>query len=293
MGDLLRAEWSKMFRHSLLTSALVWIYPIGAAALYGIGLLVVGIMVGDELEPTRWTADLPGIWGMINVFPGNVFGRLLPIAYMAIWFAGEYQWGTWKNLLPRRSRPALILSKIVALIGMISFSLFLASLVIFSIQWLRHGLAGVAYQPALDVDSIRLLLKNYLWAAGSAAVTMWSLAAIAAVMAVLTRSVLGAMLLSFALSIGESISMLLLILIGNFIGKPELVNLYQYMPSYNLENLRLWIMEGIAFTAMPPEFTSQFSAEPTWWLSAIFLVLWTLVWTGLAIWLFQRQDVSS
>ena len=245
--------------------------------------------MGEEVEPTLWTNDFSMIWGFINSFPGNVFGRLLPIAFMATIFAGEYQWGTWKNIVPRRSRYALIISKQIVLVTLIVLAFLLTSVVTVSIQTVRHLLAGLTYNPEISSLSLVEFFQVYLREAGFAITSLILMTAFAAIAAILTRSVLGSLLISFGLSILELVSGLLLAFFGYLIKVPELVDAYRFMPSYSIENIRSWLVEETAYMAPLPEFT----ASPTLLFSTIILVFWIFGSSVLAIWLFNRQDISG
>ena len=249
MINLLLAEWIKINKNIKLTGSLVWVFPIATAAIYGLGLLLFGSLLGDEVEPTLWVADFSAIWGFINSFPGNVFGRLLPLAFMATVFAGEYQWSTWKNIVPRRSRWALISSKQLVLVAVIVLAFFLTSVVTVFFQAIRHGLADVAYQPAFSAQAFGDFLQLYLREAGFGIISLFLMSAFAAIAAILTRSVLGSLLISLGLSVLELVSGLLLAFIGYFIHWPELANTYQFMPSYSIENIRSWLVNESAFAA--------------------------------------------
>lgn len=289
MISLLRAEWIKINKNVKLTGSLVWVFPIATAAIYGLGLLLFGSLMDYEVEPTLWTEDFSAIWGFINSFPGNVFGRLLPLAFMATIFAGEYQWSTWKNIVPRRSRGALIVSKQLALVAVIVLAFFLTSVVTVFFQAIRHGLADIAYQPAFSAEAIGDFIQTYLREAGFAITSLFLMTGFAAIAAILTRSVLGSLLLGLGLSVLELVSGLLLAFVGHIIDWPELANAYQFMPSYSIENIRSWLVVNSSFPAPLPAFT----VEPPLLFSVIVLAIWLLGSTGLAIWLFRRQDITG
>ncbi len=46
--------------------------------------------------------------------PNSLLGRLLILGLTVVVFAGEYQWQTWKNIIPRSRRVPLILVKFLA-----------------------------------------------------------------------------------------------------------------------------------------------------------------------------------
>ena len=289
MYRLLQAEWIKVIKNFKLTSPLVWVYPIGAASVYGLGILLIGSLLENVFEPTQWTSDALSIWSAINGFPVSVFGRLLPLAFMAVFFAGEYQWGTWKNIVPRCSRRVLIISKMIILIFVVMLSLLMTSGIVTSLQWLGHRINGLAYQPEFTSNSFIDFLRVYLREVNFGLISLSIIASFAAIAAILTQSVLGSLLLSFGLSIFEIISGLLLAVLGRFLGAEKLINLYQYMPSYCIANIRSWSVEGIVYVTEFPGFT----AEPSLGISWLILLVWVIGLIGISIWLFQRQDITS
>ena len=109
-----------------------WVFPVGAFAFS----VVIGVLlwllpsfreslVNDGAIP--WTAAALGAWTV----PTNLFGRMFLIGFIATVFAGEYQWSTWKNVIPRTHRVKLLLAKFLALAAVI---LLAFSLMAFSIR---------------------------------------------------------------------------------------------------------------------------------------------------------------
>ena len=130
MLSLLKAEWKKTTSNRMLSGFLIWIYPIGVGAFIAMMVLVSLLSESSAramaaTSSGQWTTDMLSIWLFISAFPGNIFGRMLPLAFMAVTFAGEYQWSTWKNVVPRSTRSNLILAKFVTLSSFIMLSLFL------------------------------------------------------------------------------------------------------------------------------------------------------------------------
>ena len=124
MVSLIRAEWTKAIKNYKLTSFLVWVFPVSQVAWYSIIVLVglLGSSNSVDLMMTSsgsWIEDMMGVWALATTFPYNVFGRMLPLAFMAVVFAGEYQWRTWKNIIPRSRRWKLILAKYISLSGIL------------------------------------------------------------------------------------------------------------------------------------------------------------------------------
>lgn len=293
MYNLMRSEWTKLVRNYKLTSFLVWIYPVGVGAFFGF-MLVLSLVLGDLAEglapgPGDWRQDFQTAWGVITAFPLNVFGRMLPLAFMAVVFAGEYEWGTLKNVVPRIRRPQLVVAKLVTLTAMIMLSLTLTTLLVGIGSGLTHVLSGQTWGPALSGSVLADFSANYGREAGLALVSVLILGAVAAIAAILSRSILGALLIGFGFSMLDLIAIGILMAVSFVLKRPELMNLMRFTPNYNLENVRSWLVNGAAAQGFGP----QISVEPSLSFSLVWLGLWLLGLIGLALWLFQRQDITS
>ena len=157
--NLLRAEWRKATGNLLITGFLVWIIPIGLLTFFTIGP-IVSLVADDPMgvgiastSSDSWTSDMLGVWSPIITFPFNVFGRLLPLAFMAFLFAGEYQWGTLRFIVPRSRRSLLIVSKAAVTTFVVLLSYVLASLIVGVGQTVSHVMVDLSYGPTLTVDS--------------------------------------------------------------------------------------------------------------------------------------------
>ena len=294
MFNLLRAEWIKAAKNYLLTSFLMGMLPVGFATL-----IVTFTLLGFLSETTRqvpaefstglWTADILGIWGVVISFPGNLFGRMMPLAFMAVGFAGEYQWGTWRNILPRNRRPMLIVSKLVILITIVMLTLFLTSLII-GVGWgICHRIHDLPYGPAWSGEVLVDFLKSYAQTILIGLISLMILGGYAALSAMVTRSILGGLLLGFFFSVVDAMSLGALLFFRRLLDIPELTNLYQYTPTYNMDNLRYWFFHGSANTVV----ASGFTAEPSMGTSFAILIMWVIGLVSLAILVFQRQDITS
>jgi ABC-2 type transport system permease protein len=292
MFNLFRAEWKKVVKNYKLTTFLVWIYPVGMAAFLAI-LLIVQLSAKSSAQGTvapssgQWTADMLVTWNIVSSFPANVFGRMLPLAFMAVVFAGEYQWGTWKNLVPRNRRVALILTKLAALTAIVMTALVSTSVIVGLGQGLGHKMAGLAYGPTLTGEVLADFARDYTREALLGMISLLILAAFAGSAALLTRSILGGLLFGFGFSVLEPSELWLVL--GILLSKPEIVNLYRFTPTYNLNNVRSWLVDHSALAAVPPGFTAQ----PTLASSVGLLALWLLGLTALAAFVFQKQDITS
>ena len=293
MINLMRAEWKKSLGNYQLTSFLVWVYPVGSGAFYVLmiiaSLLSETMRAGMPLGTGSWVVDMVSGWGLINSLGGGVFGRLFPLAYMAVVFAGEYEWGTWKNILPRNRRHKIISAKLIILSVLVMISLTMMTVLIAIGQGLLHRIVGIAYGPGMNQDAIAEFLSGYGREASLAGTSMLILATFAALAAVITRSTIGTLLLSFGFSILDILMAGILLLISNILNQPNLVNLFQYSITYNLDNIRTWVMINEPLRQPVPGFT----AEPTFAASAVVLTGWLILLLVVTLFTFQRQDITG
>jgi hypothetical protein len=293
MLNLLTAEWKKVIRNYRLTGFLVWVFPVGIGAFYG--LMLISVLIDRRFAEGMlttgfddWTQNAMGIWTWINNYPLNILGRMLPLAFMATVFASEYQWGMWKNLVPRARRPALISAKFVVLISVLMISLIATSIVSAAGLWLGPLAGGKSYGPAVTASVLGDFLPTYLQQAGISLISLAILAAGAAIAAILTRSILGGLLIGLGFSVMDPLTLVGLMLLGKIFENPGLINAYRYMPSYNLINALAWMQLDIGYRAGP-----GFTDPPTLAFSLVLLALWTVGLVLLAIFTFSRQDIGS
>ncbi len=293
--SLLRAEWKKATGNLLLTGFLVWIVPVGILAFYVLGFLVY--LISDDpttvgivrVTAESLTASVTGVWSLIIAFPGNIRGRLLPLAFMAVLFAGEYQWGTLRQIVPRSRRSSIILAKVATSTFIVLLSYILASLLIGLGQVAGHALLGLEVGSIFAGDELARFGLIYFQHLLLGALSLLILAGFAAVAAVLTRSILGGLLASFGLSVLEPMSLVFLVLLGRLLNRSDLGNLYQFAATYHLDNARSWFVAGHPLAPPLPGFT----VEPALVVSLIALGLWVVVPVALSIILFNRQDITS
>lgn len=292
---LFRAEWQKITGNVRAITFLVWVYPITALIfallVNGLGILLTEFGREQVLsDPPLWTQRLLDVWTLFNRFPINMFIRMPFLAFAAVLFAGEYQWATWKNIIPRRQRAALILIKFLALGLLILIALTLTSIVWWAGGWLSASLVGLPYGPEVNADVVADFGQTFLLEAAVTFVGTLIMASYAALFAMASRSILASLLLSVGLGIVEFASAILLMLVGRAFERPDLVNLYSAMPSYNLTNVSSWISEGIGSDAGGlPGFTAVLSLPQ----SAVIVGLWVVGLVTLTALLFRRQDITS
>ena len=263
--NLFRAEWEKIAGHRWVVGLLMWIFPMGALGILAI-MLLVAIFASPEIQQNfglasvgtgvDWTEIMLGAWSI----PNEMFGRIFLIAFTAVLFAGEFQWGTWKNLLPRRTRVPLILNKFVTLGAFAVISFGATSLIAGLGIFLPVKIAGGHYGPPLAEALQAGFLRDYAVQAASTFTATIIAAGYAALGAMITRSILGSIMIGIGLMLTEFLSLGILGLIGSLFGKPEVLALFQLTPAYNLSNVASQI-NGLP-SAFP--YLLQY-AEPTAW----------------------------
>ncbi len=297
MLNLFRAEWRKVFANFKLTSFLVWIIPIGYFA-FTVVMIVLSLFSKtmqagvDYFGSGDWTLDSLGIWNMLIFFPANLFGRMLPLAFMAVVFAGEYQWRTLKNIVPRTQRWKIILSKMAALVSLVMLSMLLTALIGAIGPVTGHRIHDWSYGPTLSWQVFGDFVLDTARTALIALISLFNIVSYAAIAAIITRSILGGLLVSFGFAILDAMSLGFLLFLRGILNMPELINLYQFTPTYNLSNLHSWLFLGKAQQFITAG-AAPLTAEPSFWLSFLILGIWIGGLTGLSLWLFQRQEITE
>jgi hypothetical protein len=287
--DLFRAEWQKMTGNRMLASFTLWIYPVGATAF----IVVVGILINFMARSNpflygEWPRAFLSPWGMLLTFPANVMVRLPIIAFIAVMFAGEYEWGTWKNIVPRTRRSRLVVTKFLVIGVMVVMTLAITSILWGGGRAIVSAVYGYEFGPEVTGEAVRELIGQFVLEAVLAFAITLVLAAVTALSVLLTRSIVGGLMLGFGLSILEGISGLLFPLISRLFDKPEWINLYVGSPGYSVDNIRSWVLNS-KFYLFDPGFT----LEPSFGLSCIILLAWIAGLTGIVLLLFERQDLMS
>jgi hypothetical protein len=106
----------------------------------------------------------------------------------------------------------------------------------------------------------------------------------------ITRSIVGSVIIGVVISIGEALIVLPLYLIADLLNTDSILNLYRYLPSYNLNNLFIWLSgdtpQGLGYPSDKVIVDSQLFSE-------VVLVCWVIGLVALTVYLFQRQDVTN
>jgi ABC-type transport system involved in multi-copper enzyme maturation permease subunit len=283
MLSALSAETFKLRRHKA-TWFLVWLFPIAYLIIFLIAF-AVGIAGGDskaQPEPLgEWIEDTILIW----MVPANSFGRYLIAAFVAVVFAGEYGWNTWKLIVPHRSRSSLITAKYAAILILFAIS-FAITAVMMTIGMYVEDLASGDPIPAGITASV--LLEAHGLAMLSAIPPLLLTIGIASLAAVLTRSMVAALVISLVAITLEQLVFAFGPLIS--IRYPAIAwPLFHVLPGYHLANISEWVREG---TALSRPFPGGAVVALPLATSLAAAAAWIAATIGLTYAVFRRQDIN-
>jgi ABC-2 type transport system permease protein len=292
MVNLFRAEWIKATGNRWVAGCLVWIFPLGM-----IGFMVVMVPMVALFGPAResfsgtfrWTEQAIGAWSSMN----NPFGRLLLLGFTAVMFAGEYQWNTWKNTVPRNGRVTLIVFKFITLGMLVVFAFVLTSILAALGVGLVVKIAGGTYGPSLSREVLSEFTGDYALEAALMFTSTVIAAGYAALAAIFTRSILGSILVAFAAVFLENLSVAGLVLIAFFLDAPSVLQLYRVTPGYNLLNVNAWVTADHALRlSVPYSDVDRVVLADGLTFSVVMLAAWVIGLVALSAYLFQKQDIT-
>lgn len=303
MGTLFRAEWQKMVGNRWLTGCLIWSWALAAGTL-SLLIAFAALVHRDTAElfvesPSRWTDASLFFWAV----PNSIIGRLLIVGFTAALFGGEYQWGTWKNLLPRRGRIPLILMKFLTLGVFVVLAFGLTSIIWTVGLGLVQLAAGAPYPPALDAIPPRygteLLTQIFV-----AFISTLIIGAVAALVALVTRSILASVIGGIFVTILDGAFAAMVIILFLLTDVRFFPSLFRYTISYNVDNLIHWAGTGTTYPVLgnvqgtqnpivrdivvdPPIAGNSVA------ISGLILLIWMAALVGLSVWSFYRQDLTE
>jgi ABC-2 type transport system permease protein len=283
MLDALSAERLKLSRHKA-TWFLVWLYPILFLLLFSASVVVALAHAGDPARPvtaSAWIQQTAMIWKL----PSQTIGRYLIAAYVAVVFAGEYGWNTWKLIVPHRSRVSLIAAKFATIFLLFVVALALTAAISLLFTWLEGSVRG---RPIpVGVTAAAILETQGRFALSGLAPFLFTLASIG-LAAVLTRSMVAALVIGIVLVTLEQ----LFVKLGPFLSvyAPSFVwTLYHALPGYHLANLESWITNGVAQRAPFPDGRV---VALGWTTSLAAAAAWTVALAAGTFAVFKRQDIN-
>jgi hypothetical protein len=286
---LFRAEWQKIVGNRWVTGCLIWIFPALAVLATILALLAAALSSsfreGMRAEPLLWTDIAIAPW----LIPNNPLGRGLLIGFTAVLFAGEYQWKTWKAIVPRSQRVPLILVKFCAVALFVVFAFTLMSLLLTSGLGLVSLATGASFGPSPGSDALTDFAGDYGLQMFYAFVSTIIAAGYVSLAAMITRSILGSVITGIVVSIGETMLVLPLYLIAELLGQEGILHIYRFFPGINLLNLFTWLHGetpgGLEMPSGEIIVDSQLFAE-------VALACWVIGLVALTAYTFQRQDIA-
>jgi ABC-2 type transport system permease protein len=283
MLSAISAEAIKFTRHRA-TWGLVWIWPLGLILLY---MIAIGVDLAGADEDTQpggglqgWIANAAGFWNV----PGHPIGRYLIGAFVAVVFAGEYGWNTWKLIVPHRARTTLIGAKYAVSFGLLALGFIAAALLFNALGWIEDVVTGDPIPAGITYGALA-----QAHGAGMLAVLGPVLLTIAYVSlaAILTRSTVGALVIGIVVTTFEQVFTSLAPALAPY--APGLVAfLHQALPGYHLTNIASFVGQGQAL-AVP------FPGGPlaaTLGFSLAVVAAWIVGLVGFTLWRFQKQDLN-
>ena len=295
MQSMIRAEWLKTTGNRWVMGTLLLLFPIMAVIIVLITTLVAAggrpeALVRLGLPGPGQAAYWPDYFLYSWIVPSSPIGRWLLIALAAVVFGGEYKWRTWKGLLGYQPRWALILAKFLTTSLLILAAFLAASLIMGVGMLLPVSVAGGTVGPALSGPVLGDFLTDYAARMGLALLSALLATGYAALAALLTRTILGSVLIAMGVFMLEEVLPGLLGLLGMLLHRPEVVALFQLTPAYNLQNLLTWRLTGVGYTN---PVLSLYAAPNSPALSVAILVGWVILIVGVSIMAFARQDITG
>lgn len=283
MLDAVAAEALKMRRHRG-TWLMVWIYPI-AISLIALASLIYYQFApaspsGDPQSAAAWIDDSAMFWRA----PGSAPGRILIAGFVALLFAGEYSWNTWKLIIPARRRWQLVGAKWAVAVSFVFVAFVVTDLIVLAREWVRT-LQGSEMPQGVTVPSV---LVAHAHAAAHALFPISYITAFAAMFAVLTRSILATIIISIGLVIIEG--MLGVLGVFFYARAPDITRfLIEALPPYHIQNLIVWATtdSGLICPLGPG------ASVALGWMTSVIV---SFAWIGLAMAItllhFLRQDLN-
>ena len=281
--DAIRAEGFRLSKNRTLMFIGVLFTPL-LFALGGIGYHIISKSKGDEAAAAAGLATGAGS-APVNLadalFMGagagaNGFILVFILVAAATLYAGDYRWETWRLITPRNGRVPLLLGKVgvLKLLALAAMTAFLVAAFVF------HIAQALVYERPMtfSYDAAETGQLALVWLLSWTRIVQFAM--IALLTAVVSRSLLAALFVPWALGFGQSL-------------------LGQFMPLIGWEP-QMWapqlLLPGLAYDTLKAAVGGALEAPLTnaaAWRSLIGFALWTFVPLALSIVWFKRQDLSK
>lgn len=279
--DALRAELLRFSRNTPVWFWSLLVIPVGTA--------IVGIFFRQFLfdQFQKAEADLPARLEQMADTPLNLgalltdqASQLAGVNLLAFFLLGaaaiaaaDYRWETWRLIRPRNSRINLVLGKALAIaaIAIIPLLLFLLCELVAQIitASLEHRTITLGMDAKLFATSLAMVLVSWF--------RIVQVGLLALVAGIATRSLFGGFVIPVAFAVGTFMVQRMLVGLGWTHEEWRTLLLF---PSAAYETLQTFLAHGPVTTASATK-------------SATGLLLWISGLSALAVWLFQRQDLSK
>ena len=281
MLDAISAEALKFRRHRA-TWGLVWIWPIGVIFILTVAIIVQVVKgeVGRPETVAGWIDDAVDFWQVA----AEPMGRYLICAFVAVMFAGEYGWNTWKLIVPHRARSSLIAAKYVVALALLICGFALGAFLFNFLNWLKDLATGTPIPAGITAGA---LLKAHGLAFLAALAPILFTTAYTSLAAILTRSTVAALVIGLVITTLERLFRFFAPMLEPY-ASGLVGGLYQVLPGYHLANLGEWLTEGRVLVVPFP--SGAFSMAPA--VSLAIVAAWTLGLIALTFRVFRRQDIN-
>jgi ABC-type transport system involved in multi-copper enzyme maturation permease subunit len=211
-------------------------------------------------------------------------GRYLTCAFVAVVFAGEYGWNTWKLIVPHRARNSLIAAKYIVALALLIIGFTLAAFLFNLLNWLKDLATGTPIPAGITAGA---LLKAHGLAFLAVLGPLLFTAAYTSLAAILTRSTVAALVVGLVVTTVERLFRFFAPMLESM--APSLIGgLYRILPGYHLANLQEWLTEGQVLTVPFPSGPFSMTAGA----SAAIVAAWTILLVALTFRCFRRQDIN-
>jgi ABC-type transport system involved in multi-copper enzyme maturation permease subunit len=253
----------------------IWLLAIGVDLANGGGGEGKG-----AANAAGWIADSVGFWNV----PAHPIGRYLIGAFVAVVFAGEYGWNTWKLVVPHRARGSLIAAKYVVALALLAIGFTLAAALFNAFGWLEDVVTGDAIPAGITAAA---LFNAHAIGALAATAPVLLTTAYVSLAAVLTRSTVGALVIGLVITTVEQLFRSFAPMLEPF-AQGLIGGLYLALPGYHLANIGHWLEEGRALEVAFP--SGPFSMAPA--ASLAIAAGWVVLLMALTFRAFRRQDIN-
>jgi hypothetical protein len=154
-------------------------------------------------------------------------------------------------------------------------------------------IAGESYGPAIKGSVLSDFAQDYALQASMTFTSTIISAGYAALAAMITRSILGGVLVGFGITFAENLSIVALLIIGYFLKAPRLVELYRFTPGYNLVNVTEWVNNNAPSRMQVDVGGTEVFFSNSLESSLLILAVSVIGLIAVTAYLFRQQDITS